>query len=81
MVLLFGRYSPQKECNEAQKKYLTVLAANDKIQAFKWKRELWNIYLLHHALPASQYLFTSDEVNDDINLGFLFYVIMKWVNI
>lgn len=67
MILVFDRYVPQNEWNEAQGKYLTVLDANENTQAFKWKSEFWKTCILHHELGTSQYLITSDEINDDIN--------------
>lgn len=57
-----------------------MLAANEKIQAFKWKWELWET-IFHHELNTSQYLINSEEINDDINMQFFFYVIMKWSKI
>ena len=49
-----------------QGKQLTAFAANDKIQAFKWKLEFWDTCICHHELDGYPMLKDfPDEIDGD----------------
>ena len=56
-----------------KKKKLTVLVANEKIQAFKWKLELWTTCVLYHGLNTFHHLTNSPLFSNYISVwGWIF---------